>query len=101
MYVEGKLTKKNDALTGELKENLINNSTTFFFEGIRYDLADVEGNHVKKLCITSYMKNLLLINARGDLKCLTSGGYIIRNVDTSEYGDFIYCILLKMFLGVV
>lgn len=63
LYVEGRLTKKdgNTELSND-KFKLVNNAMAFLFEEIRFEMAGVEVDRVRRVGITSTIKNILSLD---------------------------------------
>lgn len=99
LYIEGRVTKKDGTAGSTIP--FINNPMTFLFDEIRYELSGVTVDSVKRVGVTSTLKNIVSISPN-ELNALVPSGWILptnTTITPNKQGFFDFCVPLWMILG--
>lgn len=96
IYVEGRLLKE-DGTVAALAQ-LTNNSISYLFDNIRYEMNGVEIEHTRNVGHTSTLKNMVSLS-ENESKMLVNAGWSCHNPINLHEGYFNFCIPLKMLMG--
>ncbi|XP_070522396.1 uncharacterized protein [Cardiocondyla obscurior] len=95
LYIEGKLTKKNN-LDDKLAAALGINCIAFMFDEIRYELNGVEIDRSRNVGITTTLKNYISLTS-DNAAMLQNAGW--AETSTMPEGFFNFCVPLSILLG--
>lgn len=96
LYLECSMTKEDETSIDKLR--FINNAFSFLFQEIRYEMNCVVIDSVRKVGLTSTLKEYLSYNTSEILKLQNAGWFPTESV-IADSEKFYVCIPLSMLMG--
>lgn len=98
IYVEGTISKAENAVAADAMPAFVNNCAAFLFDEVRYELNGFEIDRCKNVGITTTMKGYVSFN-QNDMHRLQTASWTASDPEISRAGHFSYLIPLKLLLG--